>query len=224
MKKKVATIILNRNLGILTNKLYEKIRNFNNKYTDIFVIDAGSLKKNKSKYTTWSVETKSAIKNGLRFGRGMNYALGEMYKEKKFKNYDYFFLMTNDTLIEKKPIIKEFLRIMNKYPKIAILSGCSKKWGENKLLKGIDFKFFWYIHNNAYFMRRSFIDKNKNIKSPSYLNFLFDGRNFRGFGIESEIILKAYRSNMGAAITNNIMIEENESYLLNKSHLIKTDP
>ena len=40
--KKVATIILNRNLGILTNKLYEKIRNFNNKYTDIFVIDAGS--------------------------------------------------------------------------------------------------------------------------------------------------------------------------------------
>ena len=25
-------------------------------------------------------------------------------------------------------------------------------------------------------MRRSFIDKNKNIKSPSYLNFLFDGR------------------------------------------------
>ena len=113
---------------------------------------------------------------------------------------------------------------MNKYPKIAILSGCSKKWGENKLLKGIDFKFFWYIHNNAYFMRRSFIDKNKNIKSPSYLNFLFDGRNFRGFGIESEIILKAYRSNMGAAITNKIMIEENESYLLNKSHLIKTDP
>ena len=43
--KKVATIILNRNLGILTNKLYEKIRNFNNKYTDIFVIDAGSLKR-----------------------------------------------------------------------------------------------------------------------------------------------------------------------------------
>ena len=62
MKKKVATIILNRNLGILTNKLYEKIRNFNNKYTDIFVIDAGSLKKNKSKYTTWSVKTKSVIK------------------------------------------------------------------------------------------------------------------------------------------------------------------
>ena len=44
MNKKVATIILNRNLGKLTDKLYRKIQRNNSKYTDIFVIDAGPWK------------------------------------------------------------------------------------------------------------------------------------------------------------------------------------
>jgi hypothetical protein len=224
MNKKVATIILNRNLGKLTDKLYRKIKKNNSKYTDIFVMDAGSLEKHKSKYTNWTSNSKSVKKNGLRFGRGMNLALSNLYEEKKFYEYDYFFLVTNDTIIEDKPIIKKFIEIMSSNSKIAILSGCSKKWGEKEILKNIDYKFFWYIHNNSYFLRTSFIDKIKNLKKPHYKNFLFDGNNFRGFGIESEIILKAYKANMAAAITSKIWIEEDEDYLLNKNKLIKTDP
>lgn len=224
MNKKVATIILNRNLGKLTDKLYRKIKKNNSKYTDIFVMDAGSLEKNKSQYTKWTANSKSVKKNGLRFGRGMNLALANLYEEKKFYEYDYFFLITNDTIIEDKPIIKKFIEIMSSNSKIAILSGCSKKWGEKEILKNIDYKFFWYIHNNSYFLRTSFIDKIKNLKKPHYKNFLFDGNNFRGFGIESEIILKAYKANMAAAITSKIWIEEDEDYLLNKNKLIKTDP
>lgn len=224
MNKKVATIILNRNLGKLTDKLYRKIKKNNSKYTDIFVMDAGSLEKHKSQYTNWTANSKSIKKNGLRFGRGMNLALSNLYEEKKFYEYDYFFLVTNDTIIEDKPIIKKFIEIMSNNSKIAILSGCSKKWGEKEILKNIDYKFFWYIHNNSYFLRTSFIDKIKNLKKPHYKNFLFDGNNFRGFGIESEIILKAYKANMAAAITSKIWIEEDEDYLLNKNKLIKTDP
>ena len=154
----------------------------------------------------------------------MNLALANLYEEKKFYEYDYFFLITNDTIIEDKPIIKKFIEIMSSNSKIAILSGCSKKWGEKEILKNINYKFFWYIHNNSYFLRTSFIDKIKNLKKPHYKNFLFDGNNFRGFGIESEIILKAYKANMAAAITSKIWIEEDENYLLNKNKLIKTDP
>ena len=43
--KKVATIILNRNLPTITDKLFNLIKKFNNKYTDIFIVDSGSLKK-----------------------------------------------------------------------------------------------------------------------------------------------------------------------------------
>lgn len=224
MKKKVATIILNRNLKKVTDDLYNKLYKYNKKYTDIFVVDAGSSNKNMSTYTTWKADWNSAKKNGLRFGRGMNFAISQLYLENKFRNYDYFFLITNDTIIEDRPFIREFIRIMDKNKKIAILSGCSNKWGEKRLLKDTNLKFFWYIHNNAYFLRREFVEKTKSFKSPLYKNFLFDGNNFRGFGIESEIILKAYKLDMAAAITSSIIIEENESYLLHKNRLIKTDP
>lgn len=225
MKKKiVATIILNRNLKEVTDKLYRKISKFNKNFTDIYVVDAGSDEKKKSTYTTWSASWKSAKKRGLRFSRGMNFGLASLYKEGKFQNYEYFLLLTNDSEVESKSFIKELIKIMNKINKIAILSPCSKKWGEKFLLKKNDLKFFWYIHNNAYFIRKKFIDTVSNKKNPNYKNFLFDGKNFRGFGADSEIILKAYKKDYAAAITSKVWIEENENYLLKKSNLIKTDP
>jgi hypothetical protein len=57
----------------------------------------------------------------------------------------------------------------------------------------------------------------------NYINFLFDGSNFRGYGLDSELIAKAYVNNFSAAITNQVYVEENESHLINKSDLIKTE-
>ena len=84
MKKKVATIILNRNLRKVTDDLYQKILRHNSKFTDIFVVDSGSNKKDISKYTTWKANWKSAKKKGLRFCRGMNFALLNLYNENAF--------------------------------------------------------------------------------------------------------------------------------------------
>ena len=55
------------------------------------------------------------------------------------------------------------------------------------------------------------------------MNFLFDGNNFRGYLSESEIIAKAYINDWAAAITTKVFAEENETYLLEKSDLIRTD-
>ena len=41
-------------------------------------------------------------------------------------------------------------------------------------------------------IKKEFINEVFNLTSPGYLNFLFDGRNFRGYGLESELIAKAY--------------------------------
>lgn len=225
MKKKVATIILNRNLKDVTDDLYEKIEKFNNKYTDIYVLDSGSDFDKKSKYTTWSADWKFAKKNGLRFSRGMNYALYNLLKEKKFYNYSYYLFLTNDSEVQSTSFIKKLINIMVKIKKIAILSPCSTKWGEKLILKKEKLKFFWYIHNNAYFIRREFIELIlKNKKRLNYKDILFDGNNFRGFGVESELLMKAYQLNYSAAITSEVWIEENENYLLKKSNLIKTDP
>ena len=59
--------------------------------------------------------------------------------------------------------------------------------------------------------------------SSGYKHFLYDGSNFRGYGLDSELIAKAYANNFAAAITNKVYLEENEDYLLNHHDLIKTD-
>ena len=45
----------------------------------------------------------------------------------------------------------------------------------------------------------------------------------RGYLSESELIAKGYANDWAAAITSSVFVEENESYLLEKADLIKTD-
>jgi GT2 family glycosyltransferase len=221
---RTATLILNRNLPKITDQLFNQIKKYNSNFTDIFIIDAGSDTKLLSKKTNYKATWKKAKKEGLRFGRGMNFGLYKLYKENKFKNYDYFLLLTNDSIVEKKPFIKKLQNLMDVNKFIGMLSPCSKKWGEKLMLKKNKLKCFWYIHNNAYFLRKQFIEEIMNLSKPGYMNFLFDGKNFRGYGIESELISKAYLNNWAAAITSEVWIEENESFLIDKNQLIKTEP
>lgn len=222
--KKTATIILNRNLPQETNYLVEHLIQYDGKYTDIFVIEAGSDKDKLSKYCTWHVTTSDAINQGLRYSRGMNFGLLQIWKEGNWNKYDSFFLLTNDTVFPKNQLtVKTLQELQVKYPKVGIISPCSTRWGEKDLIGVNSLKYFWFIHNNAYFFRREMLNKLINKKNPNFMNFLFDGDNFRGYLSESEIIAKAYVNDWAAAITTEVIAEEEESYLLNKNKLIKTE-
>jgi hypothetical protein len=221
--KKVATLILNRNLPEVTNSLYEHLVQYDQELTDIYVIDAGSQGAGMSKYTSWAADWDDAIHNGLRYWRGMNFGLSKLFLESKLSDYDAFFLLSNDTELENKPTIAPLLEILDKHPRIGILSPCSKSWGEWTLLQQQTTKYFWFIHNNAYLLKREFIQSIMNLDSPNYLNFIFDGSNFRGYGSESELIAKAYANDWAAAITSEVIAGENESYLHNQSSLIRTE-
>ena len=94
---------------------------------------------------------------------------------------------------------------------------------KKKIIPKNGIKYFWFLYDNAIFIRRKFIEEIFNLKKPGYKNFLFDGTNFRGYGLESEIIAKAYSNHWSVAITRSVWREENEEYLLNLSHVIKTD-
>ena len=222
-KKKIATLILNRNLPKLTNRLYKYIQKYNSDYTDIFVIESGSDKNKLSKHWTWRADSKFAIKNGLRFSRGMNFGLGNLWKEGKFDRYYGFFLVTNDTEIKTKYFAKKIINIFEKHPRLGILSPCSDKTLERKFLKKDNIKYSWYIQNSAYAFRKEFIKDLINVKKPDYKNFLFDGSNYRGWGAISELIAKAYLNDWAAAFSNQIYTNENEKYLLKQHKTIKTD-
>ena len=162
-------------------------------------------------------------KNGLRYNRGMNYALLKLYQEKRWSNYDAFFLLTNDTELGPGSTIQPLLEIFANHQKMGILSPCSRRWGERYLLLDRPTKYFWFIHNHALLLRREFLESIMPLTNPSLINFIFDGTNFRSYLSESELIAKAYANDWATAITSSVYVEENESYLLEKSELIKTE-
>ena len=132
-------------------------------------------------------------------------------------------MLTNDTELLSVNTLKTMSKLLQNHPRVGIFSPCSSKWGENLLLNEISTKYFWFIHNNALLFRRSFLENIMEKENPNYMNFIFDGYNFRGYLCESEIIAKAYANNWAAAITKEVFAEENESYLLNKADLIRTE-
>lgn len=220
---RVATLILNRNLPDVTDRLYGHLRQFDGEVTDLYVIEAGSDTDRVSKHCSWHADWPEARTQGLRYSRGMNFGLSQLWKEGKFAAYDAFFLLTNDTELEARPTLAPLLEILDQHPRVGILSPCSERWGERFLLKEQATRYFWFIHNNAYLLRREFIESICNVDAPDAMNFLFDGSNFRGWGSESELIVKAYANDWAAAITSLVWARENESHLLDKADLIKTE-
>ena len=218
-----ATVILNRNLPDPTNALVEHIFEYDGIEQDVYVLEAGSDNDKLSKYCTWYVNTNEVREKGLRYNRGMNYALLNLYQENKWEKYDAFLLLTNDTELSKKPTIIPLSKLLEEHPKVGILSPLSKKWGERYLLKDQTTKYFWHIHNNAYVLRRNFIEVIMEKVNPDHLNFCFDGYNFRGYLSEDELIAKAYTNDWAAAITSEVYAEHKESYLLNLNKIIKTE-
>lgn len=221
--KRVATIILNRNLPEVTNRLYEHLLAHDGDMADTFVVEAGSDPDRLSRYSTWHADWPEAKLHGLRYSRGMNYGLSQLWKEGKFRQYEAFFLLTNDTELQASPTVAPLIGILDKHPRVGILSPCSDRWGERLLLKEQPTRYFWFIHNNAYLLRRAFIESIFNESQPDHMGFLFDGSNFRGYGSESELIAKAYANDWAAAITASVRAGENESHLLDRADLIKTE-
>ena len=221
---KTATIILNRNLPQETDMLVEQLLKYEPNESEIYVVEAGSDENNLSKYCTWHVKDQDVIKNGLRYSRGMNYGLLELWKSKNWKEFDSFFLITNDTKFpDGQKTISTLQNLLDTNPRLGICSPCSKKWSEKDIIGVDSIKYFWFIHNNAYIIRRELIEQILNNDNPSYIDFLFDGNNFRGYLSESEIIAKCYVNDWAAGITTKVYAEEDESYLLEKNIEIKTE-
>ena len=221
--KRIATINLNRNLPAITDQLYEHLEKYDGNQTDIYVVEAGSDAEKLSRYVTWHAKSEDVLRSGLRYGRGMNFGLAQLLKEGKFYQYDAFFLLTNDTEFKAGPTLAPLISILNNHPRVGILSPCSERWGERLLLKTENTKYFWFIHNNAYLLRREFIESIFEKEQPDAQDFLFDGTNFRGYGSEHELIAKAYANDWAAAITSEVWASENESHLLHHADQIKTE-
>ncbi len=222
--KPVATLILNRNLPDVTDALWEKLDRQNRDLSDLYVIESGSEESKRSKHSTWWANWPEALEQGLRYPRGFNYGLSKLLEENRYDSYEYFFLLCNDTVFSEGPILLPLLEEMSHHPRLGILSPCSPSWGESRLIPPGETRYFWYISPNAWLVRRAYVDCIREKESPSYMNFFYDGTNFRGYGADVELAAKAYINDWAAGVTSRLFVEENKDLLLTKADLIRTEP
>jgi len=220
---RVAAIILSRNLPQVTDALSDQIRGEGSGLVDVYVVEAGSDPDQVSQNCTWHADWPEAREHGLRYARGMNYAFVNLEAESRFQDYEHYLLLTNDAEFREGPVIESMLDVMDTHSRVGVLSPCSRRWGERFLLREEPTKYFWYILNTALMLRRDFIESVMNVESPTYMDFLWDGTNFRGYGAEMELIAKAYSNDWAAAITTHAWAEENEAHLLTMADIIKTE-
>lgn len=224
MSKAVAVIILNRNLPDVTNQLCERILAVDGDIADVFVVEAGSDSWAVSRFASWRADWEEAIRSGLRFSRGMNFGLSQLWHEQKFGSYEAFMLLPNDVEFVGDSILRPLVYDLAMNSKIGIISPCSDQWGEQKLIPELGMRYFWFIHNTALMLRREFVESIANFEAADHMGFLFDGQNFRGYACEMELIAKAYANDWAAAITRKVSVRKNETHLLSKADLIKTEP
>ena len=220
MNKPVATLILNRNLPQISDQLGDHLLKWNGDITDVFVIESGSDANKLSKHKTFWANWPEAIENGLRYPRGFNYGLMEV---EKYAKYQFYFMVLNDAMFSPEPTIEILLNEMEQWSKFGIISPASPIWGEAQSIPPSSTKCHWLIPHLAWMFRSTFLDTIKEKNNATYLNYFYDGENFRGYDADTEIGIKAYLNNYSLAITNKTQIVEDHSITEKMADFMKTD-
>lgn len=219
---RVAVIILNRNLPENTDRLVETFIAQNTGEADIFVVESGSTRELLSKYCTWWADWPEAMQDGLRYPRGFNFGLSQIYRSGKFDSYDYFFLVCNDITFSD-PLLPVLLNEIEAHPRVGIMSPCAGNWAERELIGENETRYVCHGNHLAWLLRREFIESVMERNKPDYMNFLYDGTNFRGYYAEQELITKGYINEFASAITTKVLISEHTELLKTRHDLIRTD-
>lgn len=219
--KPVATLILNRNLPEVTDRLVDHLQEHDGDATDIYVIESGSIPERRSRHASFVADWPEAVEEGLRFARGFNFGLAELARIKK---YDYYFLVCQDSLFPERPTLAPMLEEMQKLPLMGILSPASPHWGETKLIPENETRLFWFVNHVAWLFRSSLIDRITPSADADYMNYLYDGTNFRGYCTDIELVAKAYVNDMAVGITRRACFEEDADLTDRLAKEMRTDP
>ncbi len=219
--KPCATLILNRNLPDVTNRLVEHIQQFDGDVTDIYVIESGSTLEGRSKYPGFIADSPEAVAHGLRFPRGFNYGLAEL---EKVRTYEHYFLVCQDAVFPESSTVSVLLEEMARFPRLGILSPASPDWAEASLIPSGELRLFWFVNLIGWMVRGSFMDTIKNVDGPTSADYLFDGTNFRGYNTDIELVAKAYANDYAAGITTRASFYEDRDLTNRLAERMRTDP
>jgi len=223
--KRSCTLLLQRNLPNITEKFAENLLRHNSNVTDLYVIESGSDDKNITRYETFHADWEDARVNGLRTGRGFNFGLKSLIE--KGLDYEFIMMATGDTQLPEEPVVEMLIDEMDRAPKVGIISPIVWSWNERVtsfIGKKTTKAMYIPIPHICWMFRREAINDIILEKNPSvYDDFLYDGTNFRCYGVDTELMMRMYMNDWMFCVTS--VTSQKEDYELTDRNYkkMKTD-
>jgi hypothetical protein len=223
--KKSCTLLLQRNLPEVTNEFADNLLKYNSDVTDFYVVESGSDDNNITGHETFHANWEDAKTNGLRTGRGFNFALKSLVE--KNLDYEYIMMATGDTKLPPEPVVETLIEEMERYPKMGIITPVVWNWGARVTRfrnKKETLSYGEQIPHICWMFRKKCIDDLVHNRKPDvYGEYLYDGSNFRCYGADTELMFRAYKLDWFFAITSKTSQMEDYSLTDNNFIKMKTD-
>jgi hypothetical protein len=214
----IDVLILNRNLGEICDSLVRDLESRLGSDDTITVIDAGSMDGQQSSYTAVKADDSDTRDHGLRFGRGMN--LGLKHRAQNGLCNPWVLMLPVDTEV----VFWDVERLIEQASAVNELVAIKPVESESpyaQLLGQASLKLAWNLEEGPWLIRSSFIKEQQKMSARGEF---FSHDNFRGYLTSLDLAFRAYANGYCLGISNNLVLHENESYLLNRSDLIGTEP
>jgi hypothetical protein len=214
----IDVVVLNRNLGTVCDALCESAREIFGKGTNLVVVDCSTSDELASTDVTVRANWPEAIEQGLRFGRGMNAGLQAVLKQGS--KHEWVLLLPVDTEIVGCNV-KGLLAGLDSIPDLVAVKPLPVNSAYEELLGSLNLSLGWNFEEGPWLLKKDFVKSQMSFRDK---NEFFDHSNFRGYMTSLDISLRAYANGFCVGLTKDLVLRENETYLMEKSELMKTEP
>jgi hypothetical protein len=211
-------VILNRNLGKVCDLLVGKILELGIENSSIVVVDSGSDMDKVSRYTTIRIDDEDVLNKGLRTSRGFNLGISEV--QQRNSPAEWILCLPVDCEIVFADLDSMFAKIVD-LPRVVAIKPLQSHDQYLQLMDQENFRIAWYVEEGPLFLRKDYV---RSLGRNYGQDYFFDAENFRGYCSTLEISMQAYANGFAFAVTDLVQINENQSYLLESSDLVKTEP
>ena len=213
----IDVVVLNRNLGSVCDALCAEIDARFGSESKLVVVDCSTSPDLSSSRKTLVEESELAIQIGLRFNRGMNKGITHLLEEGTVN--PWILLLPVDTEFVHLDL-DTLLTELSAAPEVVAVKPLAERSVYSELLGQLSFGLGWNFEEGPWLLRSDFVRQQM---AMSLDDTFFDSSNFRGFLTGLEIGFRAYSNGKAVGISRNLVLRENETYLIEKSDLMRTE-
>lgn len=214
----IDVVILNRNLGEVCDALCVDVERVMGPESQLVVVDCSTSPLLASKQKTVVVDSEHALEFGLRFGRGMNIGINHLLNSGSLS--PWILLLPVDAEIAHVNL-ELLLSELAAVSELVAVKPLPEGSAYAELVAEVGLGLGWNFEEGPWLVRSDYVRDQVSLSETAEF---FDSDNFRGFLTSLELAFRAYANGKCVGITKHLVLRENESYLIEKADLMKTDP